>query len=171
MNIENINNNDINNIKIEDKIDNQVELKSHIKEKQSEKMSLIDFIAHFDFVSLSVAMALGISFNYFVKNLTAELLYPLFGILLHVKHIQDYKINVKGTELNIGKVMSAFMGYIILMLFIIFFGYYVFGNFLTDLRNRKTKTSREILKHQEETSEYLKSLVDIESHMVSGFRI
>lgn len=131
-------------------------------------MSLYDFIAYFDFVSLSIAMAIGMSFNYFVKILTKELLYPLIGIGLNVKNIQEYRVKIRGTTLNIGLVISALMGYIILVLFIIFFGYYIFGGVLRELKNRKTKTNREILKQQEETSDYLKHLVDMSDLNVRG---
>lgn len=125
-------------------------------------MNLYEFIAHYGIIEFSIGTALGISFSKFIQSLTHELIIPMIGIFFKIKNLKNYSVVFKNQIFDVGIILSSLISYIILLLLIILFTYYIFGNIVQKIRDIKLKISKETLEHQRNISKHLEDLVRLQ---------
>lgn len=125
-------------------------------------MNLIQFISHYGLIGFSLSTALGLAFSAVIKNISEELIMPLFGMLFHVKNISDYSFEIMGQDIAIGIVVTSILSYVVTIGIIIFFGYYVFYEFTKNIRELSISRQRDIFEHQKKTSDYLERIYNLQ---------
>lgn len=128
-------------------------------------MNLIQFISHYGLIGFSLSTALGLAFSAVIKNISEELIMPLFGMLFHVKNISDYSIQIMGQDIALGLVVTSVLSYVVTIGIIIFFGYYVFYEFTKNIRELSISRQREISEHQKKTGDFLEKIYNLQKQI------
>lgn len=134
-------------------------------------MNIYEFLAHYGIIGLSIATAIGLSFNKFIESLTHELLMPLIGIIIGVKNIKDYSVSIGNQIFDVGIIISTLLSYIIILSLVIIFGYYVFWRITKKIRDVAIDLDKKSLEEQEKTVKLLRELKTIQKNKVYGIQV
>lgn len=125
-------------------------------------LDLMRLFYHFNLIELSIGTAVGYSSHQFIDQFTQEIIMPLLSALFRTKDLINYRVNIGSVELNVGKILDAFLGYIILILLVIFLLAVVFRPMINELMDMKEDYYKKNLEYNKRIMKYLDQIEDIE---------
>lgn len=131
-------------------------------------MNIYEFIANYGIIGLSISTALGLAFYEIIKNISGEIVIPFIGILLGIRKFSELHVIFKGQNINIGIILKGIITYIFTLLFIVGIGYYIFGNLLKHIHEKKVSIDRQTLEEQKRTSDLLSQLINKENNEINS---
>ena len=113
---------------------------------KNEKNKLIDFLAGFQIIGLTIASIIGLSASSLSKTFTNEIIMPLIEPLFS-KNWKTFTVDVGQSKLGIGLFLSdiIYLTVVILTMFII---YSLFKTYLSNIIKKKRSSNKKLYKYQ-----------------------
>ena len=127
---------------------------------KKEKKLLIDFLANFQIIGLTIASIIGLSVSSLSKTFTEEIILPIFGPLFS-QDLKTFTINLGYSKLGIGLFISDFI-YLTITVSIMFIIYSLFKEYLNDIIDKKNDSNKRLYKYQ---SKMIKELSEIKHEL------
>ena len=127
---------------------------------KKEKKLLIDFLANFQIIGLTIASIIGLSVSSLSKTFTEEIILPIFGPLFS-QDLKTFTINLGYSKLGIGLFISDFI-YLTITVSIMFIIYSLFKEYLNDIIDKKNDSNKKLYKYQ---SKMIKELSEIKHEL------
>ena len=127
---------------------------------KKEKKLLINFLANFQIIGLTIASIIGLSVSSLSKTFTEEIILPIFGPLFS-QDLKTFTINLGYSKLGIGLFISDFI-YLTITVSIMFIIYSLFKEYLNDIIDKKNDSNKRLYKYQ---SKMIKELSEIKHEL------
>ncbi len=123
-------------------------------------MNLYEFLANYSIIGLSIATALGLSFYYFISNLTHDILLPLLSIILGIKDLRKKSIKVLGNTIFIGRFVSVTFSYILSLIIILLLIHYLLGDIMDKIYKIEKKHDTDLLEREDKENHILGQILN-----------
>ena len=113
---------------------------------KKEKNELIDFLAGFEIIGLTIASIIGLSVSSLSKTFINQIIMPLIEPIFS-KNWKTFTINIGQSKLGMGLFLSDII-YLIFIVFTMFIIYSLFKTFLSSIIKKKYSSNKELYKFQ-----------------------
>ena len=146
------------------KVENEIK-----KEIDRKPLETKDILSNFNFIELSIGIALGISSKDFIYEITDSFMLPVLSLIMNMKNLNKAFIyRVGENNIYFGKILFDFIRFMILILLIVLLIYFVLDPLIRKIIESRTIHNKQLLRHVVQIGnkvEEIKKQKEEESHL------